>query len=310
MSSDSTENLDKNTLYTNYKPEFVAASIVESGFETDEVRLIREGVNKGGKTISKVCREYSRGNMAEYLDIYTRKRGLYDSLPEGLFHHRMDVRDKKSRVDVVESFKKEREVELSARIFFRPFEISIDRMLIQAQRYEMAMEKRNKSGEFVRLLSSYWSLLRRLPLDKSLFVISLLSQCYRLTTAEQISEVLAVLLGCEVKIQTTYKHMRIDTDCDWELGKSMLGVDSVIGEHIEDAYPVVEISINGLRRSQRGLVMEGTKVYEQFMEILDLFIPADAEVELNSTIAPEDAMFFMSDLPELAPILGITSTIS
>lgn len=310
MSSDSTENLDKNTLYTNYKPEFVAACIVDSGFETDEVRLLREGVNKGGKTISKVCREYSRGNMAEYLDIYTRRRGMYDSLPEGLFHHRMDIRDRKNRSEVVESFKKEREVELSARIFFRPFEITIDRMLIQAQRYEMALEKRNKSDEFVRLLSSYWGLLKRLPLDKSLFVISLLSQCYRLTTPQQISEVLSVLLGCEVNIQLSYKQMKMETDCDWELGKSKLGVDSVIGEHIEDAFPVVEISINGLRRSQRGLVMKGTKAYDQFMEILDLFIPADAEIEIFSTVAPEEAMFFMSDLPELAPILGITSTIS
>ena len=310
MSSDSTENLDKNTLYTNYRPEFVAACIVDSGFEADEVRLLREGVNKGGKTISKVRREYSRGNKAEYLDIYTRRRGLYDSLPEGLFHQRMDIRDKKNRGEVVESFKKEREVELSARIFFRPFEITIDRMLIQAQRYEMALEKRNKSDEFVRLLSSYWGLLKRLPLDKSLFVISLLSQCYRLTTPQQISEVLSVLLGCEVNIQLTYKQMRMETDCDWELGKSMLGVDSVIGELIEDAFPVVEISINGLRRSQRGLVMKGTKAYDQFMEILDLFIPADAEIEISSTVAPEEAMFFMSDLPELAPILGITSTIS
>ena len=56
--------------------------------------------------------------------------------------------------------------------------------------------------------------------------------------------------------------------------------------------------------------MKGTKAYDQFMEILDLFIPADAEIEISSTVAPEEAMFFMSDLPELAPILGITSTIS
>ena len=49
MSSDSTENLDKNTLYTNYRPEFVAACIVDSGFEADEVENL---LKKGAKAVS------------------------------------------------------------------------------------------------------------------------------------------------------------------------------------------------------------------------------------------------------------------
>ena len=308
MISDSTENMDRNTLYTNYRPEFVAACIVDSGFETDEVRLIRQGVSKGGKAIERVSREYSRGNMEEYLNIYTRERGLYDSLPEGLFHQRMDIRNRKNKSEVLDSFKKERETELNARFFFRPFEISIDRMLINVQLYEMHLEKRNKHVDFVNLLSNYWDVLQRLPLDKALFVISLLSQCYRLTDAGQIAEVLSVLLGCEVEIKFSYKSIMFETQqSSWSLGDSLLGINSVIGEEVEDAYPVAEISIKGLRRSQRDLVLEGSEANRQFMEILDLFVPADAEISLHADVAKEDASFFMSDSPSLCPILGFTT---
>lgn len=308
MTYDSTENMDRNTLYTDYRPEFVAACIVDSGFETDEVRLIRQGVSKGGKSIERVNREYSRGNMEEYLNIYARKRGLYDSLPEGLFHQRMDIRNRKNKNEVLDSFKKEREIELSARFFFRPFEISIDRMLINVQLYEMHLEKRNKHVDFVRLLSSYWDILRKLPLDKALFVISLLSQCYRLTDAGQIAEVLSVLLGCEVEIRFSYKTMTFGTcESNWNLGSNLLGIDSVIGEQVEDAYPVMEISIKGLRRSQRDLILEGSEANKQFMEILDLFVPADAEISLNADVAKEEGSFFMSDSPSLCPILGFTT---
>lgn len=308
MTYDSTENMDRNTLYTDYRPEFVAACIVDSGFETDEVRLIRQGVSKGGKSIERVNREYSRGNMEEYLNIYARKRGLYDSLPEGLFHQRMDIRNRKNKNEVLDSFKKEREIELSARFFFRPFEISIDRMLINVQLYEMHLEKRNKHVDFVRLLSSYWDILRKLPLDKALFVISLLSQCYRLTDAGQIAEVLSVLLGCEVEIRFSYKTMTFGTcESNWNLGSNLLGIDSVIGEQVEDAYPVMEISIKGFRRSQRDLILEGSEANKQFMEILDLFVPADAEISLNADVAKEEGSFFMSDSPSLCPILGFTT---
>lgn len=310
MIPESEENLYKNTLYSNYKPEFVAACIVESGFETDEVRLIRQGVNRGGKSIDKICREYSRSNFSQFLNVYARKRGLYDSLPEGLFHQRMDIRDKKNKTNVVESFKKEREVELNARFFFSPFEISIDRMLINAQLYEMRLEKQNKYDDFVRLWSSNWAFLRGLPLNKSLFLIGLLSQVYRLTTPEQVSAALSSILDCQVDIHITYKSLRLETDCNWVLGSNLLAVDSVIGEEIEDYFPVMEVNINGLHRNQKNLVLEGTAAHKQFMELLDLFVPADAEVVFNTTVAPEDSMFFLSDLPELAPVLGLTSTLS
>lgn len=310
METDSTELLEKNTLYTNYRPEFVAACLIDSGCEKDKVRLIREGKGSGGKSISKISHEYSKGQMMEYVNIYTRKRGLYDTLPEGFFHTRMDIKNKKNKSNVVDSFRRSREIELGARFFFRPFEIAIDRMLINAHLYEMSLEKRTKYDHFVRLLSSHWPILRDLPLDKALFAINLFSQCYRLTTPKQVAEVMSVFLGCEVNIEMKFETITLETDCDWVLGESSLDVNTVIGESIEDSFPVMEVNIKGLRRSQRGLVLEGDAAHKQFMDILDFFVPADAELRFHVEVAQEDAIFFLSDAPDLTPILGFTTILS
>lgn len=310
MTFDSKDFSDINTLYTNYRPEFVAACMIDSGCDSEKVRLIREGRGSGGKSIMRVSREYSKGQMMEYVNIYSRKRGLYDTLPEGFFHTRMDIKDKKNRINVVDSFRKGREIELSARFFFRPFEIAIDRMLINAHLYEMSLEKRTKHEQFVRLLSSHWPILRELPLDKALFAINLFSQCYRLTTPKQVSEVMSVFLGCEVNIELKYETITIETDCNWVLGENILDVDSVIGEAIEDTFPVMEVNVKGLRRSQRGLVLEGDAAHKQFKDILDFFVPADAELRFHVEVAKEDAYFFLSDAPDLEPILGFTTILS
>lgn len=310
MDADSTELLEKNTLYTNYRPEFVAACMIDSGLEGDKVRLIREGKGSGGKSILRVSKEYSKGQMMEYVNIYTRKRGLYDTLPEGFFHTRMDIKNKKNKTNVVDSFRKSREIELSARFFFRPFEIAIDRMLVNAHLYELSLEKRTKHDHFVRLLSSHWPILRELPLDKSLFAINLFSQCYRLTTPKQVAEVMSVFLGCEVTIEMKFETMAFETDCNWVLGENVLDVDSVIGESVEDSFPVMEVNIKGLRRSQKGLVLEGDQAHKQFKDILDFFVPADAEIRFNVEVAQEDAVFFLSDAPDLVPILGFTTILS
>lgn len=311
MDSNNSEIINKNTLYTDYRAEFVAACLVENGFDSNEIRIIREGVSKGGKNIDKIIWENSIDKFSKYLSIYTRKRDLYESLPEGLFHRRMDLNDKKNKETVIDYIRQERQAALNAAVFFRPFEMAIDRILVDANLYEMRLEKRDKYDDFVRLFDSVWRVLQGLPLEKSLFAVSFLSQAYRLTKPEQIAEILSVLFDCEVKIELSYRQMSITTDqCDWKLGVNRLGVTSVLGGVMTDCFPVMNVNIDALPSKYKDLVFKNTKAYENFMEIMDLFVPADTELNININIAKDGLEFMLTDEVASAPVLGYSTILS
>ena len=302
---------NKNTLDTDYRAEFVAACLIENGFDPDEVRIIRTGLSKVGKNIDKIVKEKSPDRFSQYLSIYYRKRNMYESLPEGLFHKRMDISDKKDKQDVIDYIRQERQVALSASSFFRPFEMSIDRFLVEANLYDMRMEKRDKHDDFIQLLVSVWQVLQGLPLDKALFAVSLLSQTYRLTQPEQMAEILSVFFDCDVDVGLSHKCMSLSADqCDWNLGENVLDVSTVLGGEMTDCLPVMNVRIDSLPPRYKDLLFENTSAFRNLMDIMDLFVPADTELNLNINVAKEGLAFFLTDDDGAAPLLGYSTVLS
>lgn len=299
-----------NSLSTDYKAELMAAGLIESGTPADEVRIIRMGRRTGGKSISKIAREYSHDEFVNYLNLYVVKRDLYESLPEGLFHHNQMPEGKKGKRAVLDAMKKGKQESFNARFFFRPFEITMDRMLILAYLYEWRLEKRDKHGEFIRLLDSHWSFLKNMSLDKALFVAHFLSQSYRMTTSSQIANVLSVCLDCDVSISLRQEQMTIRDEEKWSLGQGRLGMSTTMGGGITDTFSVVEVEIEGLSRKYKNLLFSDSLAYKQFLHIVDLFLPADAELRVHIKAAQEAAIFVLSEEDENAPVLGFTTVLS
>lgn len=298
----------KNSLYTDYRAEFVAACLIENGLDANEVRIIREGLANGGKNIDMIAWENTSDGFSKYLSIYSKKRSLYESLPEGLFHKRMDIDDKKDKQAVIDYIKRERQVASNASMFFRPFEMTLDRFDVEANRYEMRLEKRDQYDDFIRLFETLNPLFKGLPLDKALFVVSLLSQTYRLTNPEQIAEILSVVLDCEVEIELSYKQMTMKAErCEWQLGQNRLNVSTVLGGEILDCFPVMSVRIESLPPRYKDLVFEDSKAYQTLLEIMDLVVPADTEIKININVAKEGLKFLLTDKES---ILGYSTILS
>ncbi|MFA6778664.1 MAG: type VI secretion system baseplate subunit TssG [Paludibacteraceae bacterium] len=299
-----------NTLSTDYKAELLAAGLVESGTPADEVRIVRMGKRTGGKAISKIAREYSHDEFVDYLNFYVIKRDLYESLPEGLFHYNQMPEGKKGRRAVLDAMKRGKQESFNARFFFRPFEMMMDRMLIVAHLYEWRLEKRDKHGEFVRLLDSHWPFLKDMELDKALFVVHFLSQSYRLTTPDQIAEVLSVCLDCEVSISLCQEQLTIREEEMWSLGYGRLGMSATMGGGVTDSFPVVKVDITGLNRAYKDLFLPDSLAYKQLLCIIDLFLPADAELQVHINAAQDAAGFLLFEGDGIVPILGFTTVLS
>lgn len=81
--------LPPNTMDTDFKAELYGALLAEAGFDTAQIMMVRDGNNLSN--VSKDIRSVKYRNhvgIAEgtYIELKTNRRGIYDSLPEGLFH--------------------------------------------------------------------------------------------------------------------------------------------------------------------------------------------------------------------------------
>ncbi|SUB89318.1 Uncharacterised protein [Porphyromonas macacae] len=299
-----------NTLYSDYTAEVFAAGFVENGLPLEQIRLIREGWSKSqcSKEVDRVVWEYSEEDLIDYLTFHVHKKDIYDTIPQGLFHHPSFLEQKRGKTGILNSIRKGREEEFNARYFFKPFEISIDNLLVKLQLYERRLEWKHKYSDFIRIFASQWKSLKKFPLDKSLFLLALLFNSYRITDVALIADILGVLLECSVEMKLRHKTLSHLSDSpQWRLGKGRLGLDTVIGGSIGIQVPNLEIHFYDLPFRHKDLLFSKSEIRKQLSDMLDLFIPADTELELTFTPLLEEAHFCLSAEPDNRPILGFNT---
>src|SRR5947209_7624350 len=109
--------------FDDFKAEVTAAEMVELGIPDDQVIILLLGAMKRSarKDIQSIEEELSVYDRKEYVVIKTPKEGIYDMLPEGLFHHPSAHKSAKSEKEIIKIIKQRKEEEQNARKFFIPF---------------------------------------------------------------------------------------------------------------------------------------------------------------------------------------------
>lgn len=137
--------LPPNTMDTDFKAELYGALLAEAGFDTAQIMMVRDGNNLSN--VSKDIRSVKHRNhvgIAEgaYIELKTNRRGIYDSLPEGLFHEALFPGKVKDLELILEEMQQHRNEEFFIRRFFSLLESEVDREGIQAQLLELRYDKR------------------------------------------------------------------------------------------------------------------------------------------------------------------------
>lgn len=108
-----------NTLNTDYRVEVAALNLLKYYNEIDHIYINRLGSNNKSfnKDIENIQSEINHlGDIVVSIDTY--REGIYDYLPEGLFHP-LSLGGKKSNIDsIIKQIQKQKKVEADARKFF------------------------------------------------------------------------------------------------------------------------------------------------------------------------------------------------
>lgn len=305
-----------NNLDSDFKLEVVAASLIEQGHDPELIQILREGIARRfvSKDVEKSDLKYNNDDFRQYLHIHTNREGIYDILPEGIFHkstYKRSYKDIETDVEkAVNEIKIHREQEFFARRFFRIFEQAIDKTQVAIFRKEIKYDHTVTNREFTDLFIQYWPVIKRLQHRQAvafMYVIPLLSSI-RLNldeTGESISFILDVPVKIE-KIKLPAK--KADSQFESHLGEIGLGVDLVLGNAFDDGIHDLKITIGYLSADRMGGFLETAHEHTILLMLLDIFLPDETFSVIEFKVDPADSEFTLSD-ENNSTYLGINSFI-
>lgn len=301
-----------NSLDSDYKAEVVAASLIEQGIDPDYVAIVRKGIARRGisKEVEEVYQQFSDYDLLEYLCIDANKEGMYDMLPQGIFHQPINKYKTKDKEDIMEEIRIHRAEEFFARKFFHLFELITDRTLTEAYLFEIKYDRKTSHPEFTNLFNQYWPILKVLTLKQGVFFMHVIPLLHQIRSHYgNMEQAFSLILDVPVKItEIRLPAKKAKKNFESNIGESEMGVDFVLGKQFDDAIYDLKLTIGPISSDIMKNYLETAKGYKILEELCEIFLPAHAFAVYDFIIDPQDSEFILSD-DTRSTYIGINSFI-
>ncbi len=297
---------------TDIKAEVLASYFIEEGMDLDNIFITPAGLFKRpySKDILNIGYKPEKSELSDCIFIEISRDGLYDLLPEGLFHQPEPGKSKKSTQEIIDEIRKSRQDEEAAREFF----LSIEKELYRA-RILLETEERKSVINFSRYFKkkmyfSLWENLSEVSEEYLPALFQLLPISHKVAGDIELTEIcFKSILGEHVKIKTGQADRYIsNTSASNTLGCSSLGTDFIIGNTFTDYGASVEVIIGPLQKNNLMDYLHAGKAANVLKVMGDYFFPVDATVTISTLLNKKEEELILSD-HFVDARLGYTSTI-
>lgn len=297
---------------TDFKAEVVVAGLIEQGYDPDRIVQIRLGAGKRGyaKDVETVELQYSEHDNSDYLYIKTNREGIYDMLPEGVFHRTENRRFVQDSEDMIDEIRIHREEEFFARRFFRLFEIEADRLRTEITLFETEFDRKMSHSRYTDIFVPFWDILTLMERRQAVLFLHTVPLLHRIHNCHgEIEAAMSSILDVPIKIETVLLETQdADGAVKSELGKKRLGVDLIIGCAFNDGQYDIRICAGPMPSLKMKDFLKGETSDRILDELCRLYLPANVFCVKEYLIDPEDSAFIISD-EQTITWLGINSFI-
>lgn len=304
--------LPPNTIHTDFKGDLFASLLVEAGFDLEQIMMLRVGSSVSN--ISKDISSVEHKNMfavvdSSYIEMKINRRGIYDSLPEGLFHSAVFPNMVKSKERILDEIKHHREEEFFIRRFFSLFENAIEHEAIKIQQTELKYDKKNKYRDFVAVFSVYWPIINMMSTRSALYFINMVPNIHAIRNSmEEISSALSLIMNVPVNIELRKRQTYIKASKGNRIGNMRLGVDSVNVGVLNDADIDLRIHIGDISAHQVNEFLPGNPSHQILMALAEIFLGADKEFDIKINVTPSERKVHLQSPDNAYPCyLGVNS---
>ncbi len=305
------ENLAKRVtkLTTDLKAEVVLTDLIEGGFNIDDIIIYPVGLGK---------RRYSRdiegiqvieGPLRNnQLHIKVNREGLYDIVPQNLFHQPLKRNPQRSTEQVLEEIRRNRKLEKDTRQFFLPLEQEFyrHRLLVELEERRLLLD--DKADAQSELFTRFWNFPRFLDAQQCYNLVFLLPVVHKIVGDLDTAAICySYILNQPVHIQSVPPPRRALPEApEMFLGGPTLGVDFVVGDEFADTIPGIRITVGPIDKESAAEFLPTARMAKVVDYLSGFLLPFEADVE--TVLEVEDSgRAFTFGADEFSGRLGLTT---
>ncbi|MCH6234204.1 type VI secretion system baseplate subunit TssG [Cognataquiflexum rubidum] len=246
----------------------------------------------------------------EYINIKLNREGIYDLLPEGIFHHSTDLkRGVIGTHEMALQVRKNKKIEAECRKFFAPLENSIFAQKLNIESEEYSLIKGLDFGEMDFDLMGFYGLPLDLPKEFIQGFLRIMPHKHLVSGDYKLAEnVLSMIIKHPVEFRfiqdSNIPNIKYERNINFgDFGK--LGTETILGDWIQSSDQKIEVKVGPIGKNDIQDYFEGG-IKKRVLDIFyGFFMPMDVEMETKLRVK-ENCMNMVLET-DGGPILGYTS---
>ncbi|MGM9476713.1 type VI secretion system baseplate subunit TssG [Pedobacter sp. GSP4] len=288
------ETFINNELFTDYKAVAQAADLIERGvIDADRIEIVPLGPDKRAfsKDIENTSTYYSEKRRHDRIRINTNREGLYDMLPEGLFHRPPTGSAGLDEESMIKDIRERREEEKQARLFFTPFDAEINHVRVMTELYENKLDKKITYADLSQIFELGWDEFNLLNKEQSIIWMHLLPEIQQKRgDIDFVSKVLTALFNLPINLVDATANVapiKIADDLQMQLGAGALGINTIIGDSFMPEHELFNINIGPSAPNELIKFIPGQKNRAILDMAINYLMPIEAEVNIELLTAAD-----------------------
>lgn len=293
-------------LHYDVRAEVVVGELLDNNIAEEEVAVQLQNVFT--RAFNKDILDAQLDDSQPYhpfINLMLSRDGLYDRLPEGLFHQFTPQQQQREVSEMVANYKKQQQEQQEARKFFRPIEheFFLQRVFLEQREKHLLFDAFGQDAD--ELFRGFWGLPANLPSPGVNRLVKLLPYIYRIAgNLPLVKLYLQAIMDEQVTIVRENGTTPVESGVQVPLGESRLGVDTMTGSVFYTDMPRIKITIGPLQH-RRVYDFLPWQPYGRLLETcIGFMLPADAEVETLLEPHPDEKKVIVSDHAKKEGIMG------
>ena len=285
-----------NTMYQDIRAEVIISDLLAAGIRFDNIAIKCIGqLNRprsGDIAKSRVSRDH---DGREQLELILNRDGIYDTLPEGIFHQPPAGKPSISSVPaMVEECRRHQREEEEARHFFAPFEHELF-----LQRTSTESKERRQLFQ-IRQSQLEPPILKKLGIDPGLprvftsKLIRILPYIAQITgNITRTEQVFSLLLDDSVALKIDDHSEPETSEHISRLGRVSLGIDAVAGNALVPDHRLFRLIIGPVSKEKLLRYQDGGWKRRTVQTLINFILPAEWDVAITIKIRLADQKSFI-----------------
>ncbi|GAA4395341.1 type VI secretion system baseplate subunit TssG [Nibrella viscosa] len=291
-----------NRLPIDLRLEVVLADMLEDGVSLDDLIVNPLGsFNRPfGRDIADTEWVEAQHGHRRWLQINVNRNGIYDFLPEGVFHQPTSDDTLATQETILREIKIQREREEAARRFFLPLEQEFFRQRVRIEQEERThLAQHDPFSLDDNLVAQFWELPDFLTTAQAKRLVYLLPVVYQFVgDLHRTALCFEQLLGERVSLQPELPGL-VSLSADTPpLGQWQLGNDSLFGGYVREEGEVIRLRVHLSRADQVPDYLPGSNGRRVINLLQEYLLPMDTTLVVELDTSAFENAFILDDIPD------------